>query len=85
MTLNLDKLLQKWVAKQAASLGYKNEEAYIAQVLREEKKRQVAAKLMKDMEDADASGFVEASEEMWQDSIKKVKARYQARKNSKVK
>lgn len=37
MTLNLDKLLQKWVAKQAASLGYKNEEAYIAQVLREEK------------------------------------------------
>lgn len=40
---------------------------------------------MKDMEEADASGFIEASDQMWQDSIKKVKARHQVRKNSKVK
>jgi len=74
-TVSLTKPLEKWVTEQAAARGLKNAAAYVQQLVREEQKRQAVQLLVKKLEEADASGFQEVTEESWRKSKLAVRQR----------
>jgi Arc/MetJ-type ribon-helix-helix transcriptional regulator len=76
VTINLTKPMRAWVAEQAEARGFKNEQAYVHQLIKEDKKRQALEQLKQDLKEADDSGTVELTGEMWQKSIERVKARF---------
>lgn len=78
--ISLTKPLQKWVVEQAAARGLKDGNAFVHQLLKEERKRQAVQLLIKNLEAAEASGFVKVTEEFWEERKKRVLARVKAAK-----
>jgi hypothetical protein len=71
VTINLTKPMREWVAEQAEARGFKDEQAFLQQLIKEEKKRLAVDKLVKKLETAEASGFVEWTK----DSLRQAKER----------
>ena len=75
-TISLSKPMLQFVTEQAAARGLKDGSAFVQQVLREEKKRQAVAELVKKLRHAEQSGF-----ETWTaDSLNESRQRLKARK-----
>jgi len=85
-TISLTKPLQKWVVEQAAARGLKDGKAFVHQLLLEEKKRQAVQALIQSLEEAEASGYHEVTEELWEARKKRVAAHFHgAKRKSKAK
>jgi hypothetical protein len=84
-TVSLTKPLEKWVTEQAAVRGLKSADAYVQQLLLEEQKRQAVQFLIKKLEEADASGYQEVTDQRWEESKKRVRAHFNTKTPKKVK
>ncbi len=84
--ISLKKPLQKWVVEQAAARGLKDGNAFVQQVLLEEKKRQAVTRLIQKLEEAEASGSEEWTEHSLEESRQRLRSRLAAnKKRTKVK
>lgn len=83
-TMSLTKPLAKWAAEQAKACGQKTASDYVNQLLREEQKRQAVQLLIKNLEEAEASGYYEVTEKSWEDRKKRVAAHFKVKAGKKV-
>lgn len=62
--------------EQAEAQGLKDADAYVIQVLQAEQKRLAVEKLVKNLEEAEASGSHEVTDEMWEERQHRVAAQF---------
>lgn len=84
-SIPLSKPMQKFVAEQAAARGLKDDKAFVNQLLKEEQLRIAKQYLIERLEEGSASGYHEVTEERWEESRKRLKAQFQAKKRAKAK
>ena len=71
-TVNLTEQQQAWINEQVKAQGLKDVDAYISRLLEAEQKRQAVEKLVNNLEEADASGSHEVTDEMWEERQQRV-------------
>lgn len=75
-TVNLTEQQQAWINEQEKSQGLKDADAYVSSLLQAEQKRQAVEKLVKNLEDAEASGSHEVTDEMWEERQQRVAGQF---------
>lgn len=82
--IKLTKPLEKWVLEQAEAKGLKNADAYLCQLVREEQRRHAKQYLLQKLEEGRASGYVEVTDQLWEECKQKVIANFQAKRAKKL-
>lgn len=82
MSITLAEPLEKWVMEQAQAQGLKDADAYVSQLVREEQRRHAKKILLQKLEEGRASGYVEMTEERWDEAKQRVKAHFEAKRTA---
>lgn len=84
MSITLAEPLEKWVREQAEAQGLKDADAYVSQLVREEQRRHAKKVLLQKLEEGRASGYVEVTDQLWEECKQHVIANFQAKKAKKL-
>jgi Arc/MetJ-type ribon-helix-helix transcriptional regulator len=85
MSITLAEPLEKWVREQAEAQGLKDADAYVSHLVREDQRRHAKKVLLQKLEEGRASGYVEMTDERWDEAKQRVKAHFEAKKTAQAK